>query len=150
MESLLFMPTLRRVPADYLKIHCWHSSARNNNSKNFHPPHYHFSPWAHRGVVVMGPTHFTIRHITVETLPDSPLVGILCRISTHFLLMIIAFFILGNQWAPLRDAQTCSVAPFFFICGIYACISILLHASIVELEQKKGCDKQKLSISIHL
>lgn len=97
------------------------------------------------GVAVTGQTHFTVRCIT----PVPPLVGMLRCASARLLLMIIAFFILGNQWGPLGDAQTCSVAPFFFICAICARVSILVGASGWELVQKQG-DKQKLSISIHL
>lgn len=86
------------------------------------------------GVAVTGQTHFIVRCMTLVP----PLVGMLRCALARLLLMIIAFFILGNQWGPLGDAQTCSVAPFFFICTICARISILVGASGWEFVSKTG------------
>lgn len=110
-------------------------SARGNNSEKLSSSALPFLTLsAPSGVAVTGQTHFTVRCIT----PVPPLVGMLRCASAPLLLMIIAFFILGNQRGPLGDAQTCSVAPFFFICAIRARISILVRASGWEPGQKQG------------
>lgn len=110
-------------------------SARGNNSEKLSSSALPFLTLsAPSGVAVTGQTHFTLRCIT----PVPPLVGMLRCASARLLLMIIAFFILGNQRGPPGDAQTCSFAPFFFICAFCARISILVCASWWEPGQKQG------------
>ena len=117
MESLLFSLTLHQVPADDLKIHCWHSSTPNN-SKTFI-------------------FHATILH----TEHIEGLTRIMEGTRCTFIYVRRRRTICCPLWL-LRDAHTlCKLYSFIFIYAgrpvTSACLDVLLHAA-------SGCTRQSI------